>query len=362
MDRDKFKFLVDNFNSLTQEETAELRAEQSQFGYCQVLRELVARGEADHSSESKDASLGLAAIFSTDRGVLKKVMTEPRAFRESGYVPNPFVNPQVEPFTETPSVEASIVTEADIEQPPKVVEPIAAQVQPKVEVPTIEVPKPKDEVKAVEPPAEVKSTPEPLVSSPVQDTNFDVDSALRQFEADLEPMRAMKRKFEEALAIFEVVKPEEKSKEKPKSSTKTKAAEKATALADPSAKAPEKPKRRGRPPASAKVPVGESLLQEISTSKKELEPESPKQKEQAVIIDEFIKTNPTISKPMATQTELDLTGSSDAYNENVVSETLAMILIKQGKKEKAIEVLRKLIWKFPQKKAYFAAQIEDLSK
>ena len=37
-------------------------------------------------------------------------------------------------------------------------------------------------------------------------------------------------------------------------------------------------------------------------------------------------------------------------------------IIKQGKKDKAIEVLKKLIWKFPQKKAYFAAQIEDLKK
>jgi TolA-binding protein len=41
---------------------------------------------------------------------------------------------------------------------------------------------------------------------------------------------------------------------------------------------------------------------------------------------------------------------------------LAQILTRQGKKDKAIEVYKKLIWKFPQKKAYFAAQIEDLKK
>jgi len=45
-----------------------------------------------------------------------------------------------------------------------------------------------------------------------------------------------------------------------------------------------------------------------------------------------------------------------------VSETLVDILIQQGKKDKAIEVLKKLIWKFPQKKTYFAAQIEELKK
>jgi hypothetical protein len=58
----------------------------------------------------------------------------------------------------------------------------------------------------------------------------------------------------------------------------------------------------------------------------------------------------------------DLSEKSLIYNENIISETLALILIKQGKKEKAIEVLKKLIWKFPQKKTYFAAQIEDLKK
>ena len=50
------------------------------------------------------------------------------------------------------------------------------------------------------------------------------------------------------------------------------------------------------------------------------------------------------------------------FADNVISETLVEILIRQGKKEKAIELLKKLIWKFPQKKTYFAAQIEDLKK
>jgi ABC-type Zn uptake system ZnuABC Zn-binding protein ZnuA len=37
-------------------------------------------------------------------------------------------------------------------------------------------------------------------------------------------------------------------------------------------------------------------------------------------------------------------------------------MIKQGKHEKAIDIYKKLIWKFPQKKAYFATQIEELKK
>jgi predicted Zn-dependent protease len=53
---------------------------------------------------------------------------------------------------------------------------------------------------------------------------------------------------------------------------------------------------------------------------------------------------------------------SGEFGDHIVSETLVEILIKQGKKDKAIEVLKKLIWKYPQKKAYFASQIEELKK
>lgn len=107
----------------------------------------------------------------------------------------------------------------------------------------------------------------------------------------------------------------------------------------------------------------DELLTEIKSSKKKIKPEGLRQKEQIEIIDQFIKTQPTIKGMVAAEVPKDdLSEKSLIYNENIISETLAEILIKQGKKEKAIEVLKKLIWKFPQKKAYFAAQIEDLKK
>jgi len=107
----------------------------------------------------------------------------------------------------------------------------------------------------------------------------------------------------------------------------------------------------------------DELLTEIKSSKKKIKPEGPKQKEQIEIIDQFIKIQPTIKGVVTAEAPNDdLSEKNLSYNENIISETLAEILIKQGKREKAIEVLKKLIWKFPQKKAYFAAQIEDLKK
>jgi hypothetical protein len=160
------------------------------------------------------------------------------------------------------------------------------------------------------------------------------DSFYAEFENDLETLVKRKHQFDEAVSNFE--------------------------KGLPIIVAEEKPRKRVSDPE-------EGLLKEIKTSKKKIKPEDPKQKEQIDIINQFIKTQPSITKNKlaaqeATIPKGDLIEKELTYGENIVSETLVEILIKQGKKEKAIEVLKKLIWKFPQKKAYFAAQIEDLKK
>ena len=58
----------------------------------------------------------------------------------------------------------------------------------------------------------------------------------------------------------------------------------------------------------------------------------------------------------------DLSARSVKFRDDIISENLANIMIKQGKHEKAIDIYKKLIWKFPQKKTYFATQIEELKK
>lgn len=110
----------------------------------------------------------------------------------------------------------------------------------------------------------------------------------------------------------------------------------------------------------------EELIEEIESTKREITPENEKQKEQIALINQFIKTQPSISSARERQISspsADLIPiKSGEFGDNIVSETLVEILVKQGKKDKAIEVLKKLIWKYPQKKAYFASQIEDLKK
>jgi tetratricopeptide (TPR) repeat protein len=315
VEKERFNYLVRNYSSLTQQETAELRAEQDQYSYCQLIRNLIARGDQDNQTEMKDMSLTVAAVYSTDRSVLKQILSEPRSQRQEGF--STAVTKQETPPPSPPPIVEEVKTEPVLTKENKIVaeQPVVAQPEEKKETTTVAA---------------------PVIQS---DPAFDPDQALSKFMADLGPMREMKLKFEKAMEEFQknLTHPQETEPEKPL----------------------EKPKRKPR----ASKNNTENLLEEIKTTKKKVTPENPKQIEQIEIIDQFIKAKPAMPKAdKPIQTELDLTSDTDTYNENVVSETLALILIKQGKKEKAIEVLRKLIWKFPQKKAYFAAQIEDLTK
>ena len=103
------------------------------------------------------------------------------------------------------------------------------------------------------------------------------------------------------------------------------------------------------------------MIKELEQHAKKRVKIDAKQKEQSEIIEKFIKAQPAIPKPKASgSAAIDLTEKSSVLSKDVISETLVDLLIKQGKRDRAIEMLKKLIWKFPQKKAYFAARIQEL--
>ncbi|WP_210464749.1 hypothetical protein [Rufibacter roseolus] len=82
------------------------------------------------------------------------------------------------------------------------------------------------------------------------------------------------------------------------------------------------------------------------------------------IINQFLKATPkrkTLANAQLSQEpQEDLSAKSSKIKKNLVSENLALILIKQGKGKKAIKIYEQLIVKFPEKKSYFAEQIEKL--
>lgn len=99
------------------------------------------------------------------------------------------------------------------------------------------------------------------------------------------------------------------------------------------------------------------------TRKPKVTKQVPKVKSQTNIIEKFIKEEPSITKNTKPMNEkADMASSSGKMRDDVISESLAKIFAKQGKIDKAIDIYKKLIWKLPQKKALFAAEIEKLKK
>lgn len=261
--------LLHHYSGTSTQEAEEVISLCHQYPYSQVLQALAARVSKDHNFENQQYLLQSAAVYCTDRSVLKEIMSK---------------------VYETAKTKGAIST------------PSAIGV---------------------------------VAGSNIQQAIDSVDYADEVIH-DLERLNELKHNFETLAAGFGNITLE-------------------NAEAKPKRKPPVRTKKN--PEVSS-----DPLIEDIKTKKK-IDPESPKTKEQIAIIDQFIKAQPTI-KPKADPTPLsDLSQvKSGEFADNIISETLAKILIRQGKKEKAIEVYRKLIWKFPQKKVYFAAQIEELKK
>jgi hypothetical protein len=102
-----------------------------------------------------------------------------------------------------------------------------------------------------------------------------------------------------------------------------------------------------------------SVERETDPAKMAFDPE----KKEDVIIERFIHTEPQI-KPLSAD-KLDNENKAKKSSEDqdeLVTETLARIYNDQMLYHKAIATYKKLILKFPEKKLYFAAQIEQLEK
>lgn len=287
-----FRSIVDNFTQLNTAEHGELERLAQQHPYSQLIHLLRARSARDLKQSDAEERLHQAAVYATDRAVLKLIMTSPAVAR----VAQPVVAADQAP---TKNITQPETKRADLSVEP--VEPVVAVSEKPIKVQAT--------------PAESKPTATDLMGDALRDDIY----------IQLEKLKKSKHDFEVSVEEFShgVVAP-------------TKATTKAS-----------------------KDPI-DPLLDEIKSTKKKMPVQNPKAQEQNQIIEEFIRKEPVLPKPAANAAPKDLAEDSSLFSDNIVSETLVEILLKQGKKEKAIEVLKKLIWKFPQKKAYFAAQIESL--
>jgi tetratricopeptide (TPR) repeat protein len=120
-------------------------------------------------------------------------------------------------------------------------------------------------------------------------------------------------------------------------------------------------------PTLAETNLQNDLAQiaEVAPDQSVLSPVDLERQRQLDLIDSFIKKEPRIS-PVRTKLgepldQEDLTKRNKVAGGGLVTESFAKILEKQGKIDKAREIYEQLIVKNPEKKAYFAAKIGELT-
>jgi hypothetical protein len=85
--------------------------------------------------------------------------------------------------------------------------------------------------------------------------------------------------------------------------------------------------------------------------------------DQSDIIDKFLTNQPSLTRlKKSTEDVSEINDLSEIPFSPPISETFAIILIKQGKISLAIDIYTKLMLSKPEKRLYFASQISELSK
>lgn len=318
MEKDRINFLLSHPTQATLEDIALIEREIIRYPYSQMLHILLAKIGFHLKTEDKQKKLTSAAIYSSDRSILKKVITEDQ-YLESV--------PEIAPFQEIPEFAAG------------------------------------------------KSKKE-LEGQPEQDE--DSASIFDEVLKNLQKLKTLRKQFQfleqkndliDSEATPEIDLPESRSDTEVKTEIE-KAAKPAVDIEPTSKRIKEKKKKLDdilEKDEAIDTQVNAFFLNEIEKKKptpKEIA--SERHAVQKQIIEQFIEDQPSIGPIRREDTRSsdeinrDLSEKSTKFTDDLVSENLAIILLRQGKKERAIDIYRKLIWKLPQKKAYFAARIKEI--
>ncbi len=357
MNKQKFVELLNNPGDLKEVNLKELDDLVSENPYFQAARVLEARGHRLLKQKAAGRKTASAAIYSTNRILLKKYLAGDGVDTKRPVAPPP---PQKqEKPTPTPPAEIPV------SQSPVI-------------------------------PSE--STPSETVdasgSSNIDQLIYSLNKDMEELEKSRARYIEVTRKIEEEEAVEKAVKKATKNTEKAaakapeskKTASKTRATSTAgekkstssrkTTASKTATKAAAKPKTSTSKASAAKKTTTKSGTKKASpktTSKKSTSRTSRSSKttktakkedsdgeNQHELIDQFIKKNPSFKPATEATEQQDLSEQSTALPDDIGTEYLAEIFLEQGKKDKALKIYNSLMLRFPEKKAYFAGRIKKI--
>jgi hypothetical protein len=378
VDKKRLTTLINQPGKLEETDFRDLINLKREFPYFQALSPLITIGSNKHAPQSEKKFLQSAAIYALDRKHLKDILTKdydslaneslnepPQKSKEIIEERNKVIG---EPIKEekkaksnlnstieaTPSVPSSHLPESFFEELFKEMEELKAEKENYQK--TLErFEANKDASKGSK--TKAKSTPKTSAKSKPTKTTASKTSATKKPTAKTKASSTKKTT------------PAKKTAAKKESTSKKTTASKGAAKAKATTKKPSTSRAKKTTTTSEKKPKKDEhdIIEEI-TSRKELKINDAHKKEQLNIINNFIEKEPVLSKRLDPDNQSnkqeaeDLSANSTNLSDDVVSETLAKLMIKQGRKKKAVDIYKKLIWKFPQKKTYFVEIIDELKK
>jgi len=323
----------------------------SQFPYCSTLQVLLAMNLFKENHIIYESQLKLAACCITDRNLLRLHIAKAGDLREKASLPDEYRVPEANLSQDQETVAAA---DQQTDQP---TEEVARETTGVAETDVQADETRQAEAAVAETEVEPVAATEPAEKAPVEDAKAMAEAPQQAPETEPSAMTD-KRVDELVVAATEPEATAESLEPQPEPEVIQE-----DDIADDEGDEDLQKNEPGRKTIEELKRIVEERIRQIEREKQGKPAETPNPASTVDLIEQFIKNNPSISRPRADfYNPVTFAHQSVIDQENIVSETLARIYINQGHFDKAIVVYEKLSLKYPEKSSYFAALIEETKK